>query len=97
MPPFNRRRLLARALALGSAAGLGAGLIARASASCVQPESEGLRQSLNYTEVAADAAQSCAHCAFFTPDAAAAGCGACAILSGPADASGHCDSWSPPS
>ena len=99
MRTMSRRSLMGRAIVLGSAVGLAPGLIARAGAaeSCVQPDSEGLRESLNYTAVAADPVQSCGKCAFFAPDASTGACGACAILSGPADAAGHSDSWSPPS
>lgn len=99
MPSLSRRELVLRALRCGAAAGLAPGLIARARAadSCVAPDSEGLRASLNYSSEAADPAQSCARCAFFSAEGSNAACGNCTILTGPADASGHCDSWSPPS
>jgi hypothetical protein len=70
---------------------------AAAADSCVALESESLRASLNYAVIAADAATSCRHCAFFTADPAAPACGGCAILGGPIDATGYCDSFSPPS
>jgi hypothetical protein len=73
------------------------GTSACAAGSCVQPESEALRTSVNYVESAADPAAACARCAFFTADPAGGACGSCQILSGPVDATGHCDSFSPPS
>lgn len=98
MATLSRRDLLGRTMRLGCAAGIASGLIAsaRARASCATPDSEGLRASLNYVAQAPDPSQSCAHCAFFSADAGG-GCGTCTILGGPSDASGHCDSWSPPS
>jgi hypothetical protein len=33
-------------------------------------------------------------CGFFTRDDNKPGCGACTIMSGPVDQTGHCDSWS---
>lgn len=93
-------RLTRRRFVFGSAPlGLAGMVIARAAPaaeSCVAPESESLRASLNYAAVAADATASCRHCAFFTADPAAPDCGVCTILGGPVDATGHCDSFSPP-
>jgi hypothetical protein len=94
MAGMTRRRLLMGALPLGIS---GLALAARAAGSCVQPESEALRTSVNYVESAADPAAACARCAFFTADPAGGACGSCQILSGPVDATGHCDSFSPPS
>lgn len=98
MNAFSRRVLLGRTL--GVAAGAAAvGLIfperASAAGACVDAASQSLRSSLRYETVAANAAQACRACAFFTPTPDSAGCGNCAILSGPADATGHCESWSP--
>jgi hypothetical protein len=56
-------------------------------------ESGGLRTSLHYVEAAESAQQTCAGCAFFTAPASGA-CGQCQIFNGPANAGGHCDSWS---
>jgi hypothetical protein len=96
MPTLSRRELLLRAVPAGLA-GFGLARAARAASACVQPESEALRASLNYVVTAADPAASCARCAFFTADAGnGGGCGGCQILSGPVDATGHCDSFSPP-
>ena len=88
------RRLLLQAAPLGLA-GFAFARVVQAADSCVQPESESLRASLNYAATAADPAAACAHCAFF---AAGPGgdCGSCTILGGPVDATGHCDSFSPP-
>ena len=95
MPELTRRQLLIRVLPLAAATVV----VARAAAaadSCVDPESESLRDSLNYTSQAEDSAARCERCAFFTSDAARAGCGNCKMLSGLVDATGHCDSFSPP-
>ncbi len=89
------RRLLLQAVPLGLA-GFAFARPARASDACVQPESESLRASLNYVANAADPAAACAHCAFFTAVPGGA-CGSCTILGGPVDATGRCDSFSPPS
>ncbi len=93
MTGLTRRQLLFRAAPLGMA---GIALAARAADACVQPESESLRASLNYASTGADMAATCAHCAFFTADPASAACGGCQIMGGPVDATGHCDSFSPP-
>jgi hypothetical protein len=95
MTRLTRRQLLLRAVPLG-VAGCALARAGRAAA-CVQPESESLRASLNYASAAADPAAACARCAFFTADVAGGPCGACEILGGPVDATGHCDSFSPPS
>lgn len=95
MTGLTRRQLLLRAVPLGMA-GIAFARAARAAEACVQPESESLRTSLNYTSAGADPAATCAHCAFFTTDAAGGACGGCTILGGPVDATGHCDSFSPP-
>ena len=93
MTGLTRRQLLLRAVPLGVAFAPGL----RAAAACVDPDSESLRASLNYVSKAADAATSCAHCAFFTADPSGGACGTCQILSGAVDRTGHCDSFSPPS
>jgi hypothetical protein len=95
MTGLTRRQLLLRALPLGLA-GTAIARAARAADDCVQPDSESLRASLNYVNPAADAAASCAHCAFYTRDAAGGACGACQMLGGPVDRTAHCDSFSPP-
>ena len=95
MTGVTRRQVLLGAAPLGLAS-IAVTRAARAADACVQPESESLRTSLNYTSAGADAATTCAHCAFFTLDAAGGACGGCTILGGPVDATGHCDSFSPP-
>jgi len=96
MAPLTRRALLLRAVPLG-VAGIALARVARAAGSCVEPDSESLRASLNYVNPAADPATACAHCAFFTADPASGGCGACKIMGGPVDSTGRCDSFSAPS
>ena len=90
------RRLLIGALPLGIS-GLTLARVARAAGSCVQPDSEALRASVNYVQASPDPTTACARCAFFTADAAGGACGNSQILSGPVDATGHCDSFSAPS
>lgn len=99
MNELPRRRFLRTAATLAASAALAPQLIplARAADSCTDPASEALRVSMNYVSKAADAAQSCATCGFFAfaADEAKPACGGCQIMSGPVDAAGHCDSWSP--
>jgi hypothetical protein len=93
-PP--RRILLRRALqfTLGVASLPRLVSAAAAAQSCVDPQSESLRGSLHYASVSTIPNQSCSGCGFFTADAGKAGCGNCVMMSGPVDATGHCDSWS---
>jgi len=95
MTQLTRREMLFRAVPLG-VAGIALARAALAG-SCVDPESESLRTSLNYVATAPDPASSCAHCAYFTADPASPACGTCKILGGAVDSTGHCDSFSPPS
>jgi hypothetical protein len=96
MPEPSRRLLLRRALqlALGVASLPRIVSAAAAAQSCVDPQSESLRASLHYASVSTVANQSCSGCGFFTADSGRAGCGNCVMMSGPVDATGHCDSWS---
>lgn len=70
-----------------------------ASASCADPEAmspseTSLRQANHYGERSDDAAKTCKGCTFFTAGADATACGTCQIFTGgPANPSGHCDSW----
>lgn len=96
MTGLSRRQLLLRAVPL-TFAGFAFARAVRAADACVQPASESLRASLNYVGASADPAVACAHCAFFTADPAGPACGACQMLGGPVDITGHCDSFSPPS
>jgi hypothetical protein len=95
MNRLTRRHLLFRALPLG-VAGIAFARAVRAADICVGPDTESLRASLNYANPGADAAATCARCAFFTADSGGA-CGACKIVGGAVDSTGHCDSFSPPS
>ena len=95
MNRLTRRHLLLHAVPLG-VAGIAFARAVRAGDACVGPDTESLRASLNYANPGADAAATCAHCAFFTADAGGA-CGSCKILGGAVDSTGHCDSFSPPS
>ena len=95
MAQLTRRDLLLRVVPLG-VAGIALVRAARAG-SCVEPDTESLRTSLNYVATAPDAASTCAHCAFFTADSAGPACGSCKIMGGAVDSTGHCDSFSPPS
>jgi hypothetical protein len=96
MTAMTRRHLLLRAVPLG-VAGIAFARAGRAADTCVAPDTESLRASLNYANPGADAAATCARCAFFTADPAGPACGACKILGGAVDSTGHCDSFSPPS
>ena len=71
MSGLSRRQLLFHAVPIGLA-GLAFARPARAAGSCVQPDSESLRASLNYVTTAADASAACAHCAYFAADLTAA-------------------------
>lgn len=92
MRAISRRVILRRAIGALSVVTL-APLTARVAtaASCSDPASESLRESLNYKEESAQPAQACSACAFFT---AAGACGNCTILSDTVNPKGHCDSWS---
>jgi hypothetical protein len=91
----SRRHLLRRALQLTTAVAAAPALVRTAAAaeSCVDPQSESLRASLHYASASPVAGQPCSACGFFTANATG-GCGNCVIMSGPVDATGHCDSWS---
>jgi hypothetical protein len=85
------RRALLRAAAVGLAASVTASKAL--AAACANPDGgdSSLRESLHYTESAADSAQRCSACGFFSSPSGA--CGHCAIFNGAANANGHCDSW----
>lgn len=69
---------------------------ARAELACVDPSSESLRESLNYTDPSPNPDEKCGVCAFFTPDSESSmSCGYCQIMTGPVHATSRCDSWSP--
>jgi hypothetical protein len=98
---LSRRKLLARTLQIP----LGGLVLAAAELSvaeaadkaCVDMDrleggQKSIRESLNYTNTSPDSTKTCAKCGFF--EAKGNGCGDCMIFSGPAAATGHCDSWS---
>lgn len=91
MSDVRRRKFLFMGLQLPVAF-----VAAKACGACVDPDelpdSElEMRESLDYTDAGADAAQLCGGCSFFM--AAAAGCGHCEVLRGQVNAKGHCVSW----
>jgi hypothetical protein len=97
---IDRRRFLTFAVAgvpLVAVAGRSAGALAQAAA-CYDSASLPLsqknrRRSLGYVEASTDPARRCTGCAFFT--ASGEGCGTCALLSGPVNAGGLCNSFAP--
>lgn len=94
MAGCNRRKFITYGLS-ASAFGL-AGASARGA--CVDPDElsdsiQNMRESLEYTDAAAEADQSCKHCSFFKPAKSSDSCGPCEVLGGPVSATGHCVSW----
>jgi hypothetical protein len=92
----DRRGLLRRGLQIASAAAA-VGLLpyaVRAADKCEDPASESLRNSLHYTDNAADPKKACQLCGFFNAQDDKRPCGNCMIMTGPVNAKGHCDSWS---
>jgi hypothetical protein len=108
MRELHRRELICRGLKLLTAVAALPLATQRASAatSCVEADSQPLRESLHYIDIAPDAAKSCNGCGFFTAEERKPAeeqkpaaerkpaCGNCMIFSGPVNATGHCDSWS---
>lgn len=93
----SRRKILRQALQLTTAL-VAVPRIAGAAASpasCVDPQSESLRASLHYASASPVPDQPCSACGFYTASDAKNRCGNCVMMSGPVDATGHCDSWSP--
>jgi hypothetical protein len=90
-----RRVLLRRVLQFTGALAVAPRIIgtSQGAQSCVDPASESLRTSLHYASVSPKADEPCKGCGFFTPDGSQPACGNCQIMSGPVDATGHCDSW----
>lgn len=94
MSAIRRRRFLFMGLQLPVALAA----VRTAYGACVDadelPDSElEMRESLDYTDAGADAAQLCGGCSFFKADAAGSGCGHCEVLRGQVNAKGHCVSW----
>ena len=93
MEKSGRRDIMRRAVqTLCSFALLPLAARANAGASCSDPSSESLRASLNYKDSAANPAQSCGACTFFTA-APKSPCGSCTIMNDHVNPKGHCDSW----
>jgi len=89
---FNRRRFLVSSTQLPIAL-----WVTGASAQCIDEEEmsdsvRGMRESLEYTDVASNPQQVCGGCSFFHAGGAK-GCGNCEVLSGPVNIKGHCVSW----
>jgi hypothetical protein len=73
-------------------------LAEKAFGACVDPDDlpdseRGMRDSMEYTESAADPAQVCGGCSFFKLESAGSSCGHCEVLRGKVSATGHCVSW----
>lgn len=69
-----------------------------AAAACADPDElsdsvRDMRESLEYTDTARNAQQSCTGCSFFKPAKTGASCGNCEVLGGAVSATGHCVSW----
>lgn len=67
-------------------------------AACVDPDElsssvQGMRESLEYTDMAPQADQSCRHCSFFKPDKPEQACAHCEVLASAVSAAGYCMSW----
>jgi len=88
---LSRRQVIESGLMLAPALALFPSL-ARAADACADPN-DSLRASLHYVEAFAEKDKQCGACGFFTADGDKA-CGSCNIFNGPANKTGHCDSWS---
>ena len=101
MRELHRREVICRGLKLLTAVAA-LPLAASAAASCTNPDSQSLRESLHYADVSSEASKACTACGFFTSEESKPAdeknpkpaCGNCMIFSGPVSATGHCDSWS---
>lgn len=102
---LTRRSLLTRAshLPLAVLALTALGACAREDKKrmvCVDPAAltatdKSARAESHYVETASDPTKTCQGCKYFEPDEGGGACGKCNIFQGPANAGGHCDSWSP--
>ena len=90
MGKLLRRHFLIKSTQVLSAATL-IPVVAKAQ-QCVDVQSEELRESLNYQDPGPDPQQQCKACGFF--EMKSAPCGYCMIMTGPVNASAHCESWS---
>lgn len=94
MPILDRRKFIVRGL---QASGLLC-VAGSAHAACVDPDElsgslQSMRESLEYTDTAADPKQSCSGCSYFKPAKAGDSCAQCEVLTSPVSAKGHCVSW----
>lgn len=92
--PFDRRKFLALGMQIPAAVVL----TRTAGAACVDADElsdsvASMRESLEYTDTAPDAKQSCSGCEYFKPAKAGDTCGPCNVLTSPVNAKGHCVSW----
>jgi hypothetical protein len=94
MAGHDRRRFIAYALQASAL------ICASASvrAACGDPDDlsdsvQSMRESLEYTDAAADPKQACKACSFFKPAKAGDDCAQCEVLNSPVRATGHCVSW----
>lgn len=91
MTQLPRRVILGRALQVLAAAAVIPAIKSQAATTCEGPSSDALRSSLHYIAKSSDPAKACHACTYFTN--ATSPCGNCAIMSGPVNMNGHCDSW----
>lgn len=94
MASCGRRRFIT--VGLRASAWVLAGSSVRAA--CVDPDelsssAQSMRESLEYTEVALEANQSCRQCSFFKPDKPEQACAHCEVLASAVSATGHCMAW----
>lgn len=94
MSRFDRRRFLA----CGICAPAALWVTQSAGAACVDPDELSdsvlsMRESLDYTDTAANAKQACGGCAYFKAAKPSDACGHCEVLRGPVSGKGHCVSW----
>ena len=101
-PGISRRDALHQIVGLAAVAGVlsacGKAHVQKAASACVDMEAlsaseASMRSSAHYVEQSPDPAKPCKACTFFTAAGDGGACGSCQILSGPANANGHCDSW----
>jgi uncharacterized paraquat-inducible protein A len=102
MSQLNRRTFLLRGVQLpATLLVMSSGALAWSksnAAACVDEDElsdsvQSMRESLEYTDKAADAQRVCNGCSFFKAEKPNAGCGHCEVLGGPVAAAGHCVSW----
>jgi hypothetical protein len=89
---FSRRKVIESGLWMVPAFAFAPVFAKAATEACADP-ADSLRASLHYAEMGPDAKATCSTCGFFEADGDKA-CGSCKIFNGPANAKGHCDSWS---